>query len=110
MKLLYFNNEIGFVQQRLDTLAEAGLPIWATELDVVAQDANKRADLYEIALKALYAHPSVEGIMFWGFWDQSHWRGEKASLVTGSNLEVSELITRENIHVCHVMYTSMSTT
>ena len=75
-------------QQRLDTLAQAGLPIWATELDVQAQDENKRADFYEAALRALYGHPAVEGILFWGFWDQAHWRGENAALVRGDNLEV----------------------
>ena len=75
-------------QQRLDTLAQAGLPIWATELDVLAQDENRRADFYEAVLRALYGHPAVEGILFWGFWDQAHWRGEKAALVKGDNLEV----------------------
>ena len=76
------------LQSRLDTLAQAGLPIWVTELDVQAQDPNKRADFYEKALKALYSHPSVEGILFWGFWDQAHWRGEKAALVSGNDLHV----------------------
>ena len=74
-------------QQRLDKLAQAGLPIWVTELDVMSQDENKRADFLETALRALYGHPSVEGILLWGFWDQSHWRGEKAALVKGDNLE-----------------------
>ena len=62
-----------------------------TELDVQAQDENRRADFYEKALRALYGHPSVEGILFWGFWDQAHWRGEKAALVRGNNLDVSSL-------------------
>nr|KAG5711833.1 hypothetical protein BaRGS_026274 [Batillaria attramentaria] len=62
----------------------AGLPIWATELDVQSNDENKRADYYENALTALYGHPSVEGILIWGFWDQAHWRGEAASLVKGN--------------------------
>nr|KAG5711836.1 hypothetical protein BaRGS_026277 [Batillaria attramentaria] len=68
------------IKSRLDTLAAAGLPIWVTELDVQAADEDRRADFYEKALKALYGHPAVEGILFWGFWDQAHWRGEKASL------------------------------
>ena len=48
----------------------------------------KRADSYEKALTAFYNHPNVEGILMWGFWDQSHWRGEAAALVKGNNLEV----------------------
>ncbi|KAK7106458.1 hypothetical protein V1264_017712 [Littorina saxatilis] len=77
------------IKARLDTLAAAGLPIWVTELDVIAQDENKRADFLEHALRALYGHPAVEGILLWGFWDQAHWRGEKASLVKGDNLELT---------------------
>ncbi|XP_070179896.1 uncharacterized protein [Littorina saxatilis] len=77
------------IKQRLDILAQAGVPIWVTELDVQAQDENKRADYYEAALRAFYGHPAVQGVMFWGFWDQAHWRGEKASLVKGSNLQMT---------------------
>ncbi|KAK7104502.1 uncharacterized protein [Littorina saxatilis] len=77
------------IKQRLDLLAQAGLPIWVTELDVGAEDENKRADFYEKALKSFYGHPAVEGILFWGFWDQKDWRGEKAALVRGPNLELT---------------------
>ena len=53
-------------------------------------DENKRADAYEKALTAFYGHPSVEGILIWGFWDQAHWRGEGAALVKGNDFEVSQ--------------------
>nr|KAG5714607.1 hypothetical protein BaRGS_007053 [Batillaria attramentaria] len=79
------------IKSRLDTLAAAGLPIWVTELDVQAADEDRRADFYEKALKALYGHPAVEGILFWGFWDQAHWRGEKASLLTAAGRRVLDL-------------------
>ncbi|KAK7104507.1 hypothetical protein V1264_019210 [Littorina saxatilis] len=77
------------IKQRLDLLSTAGVPIWVTELDVVAVDENKRADLYEAALRALYGHPAVQGIIFWGFWDQTHWRGPHAALVKGENLQLT---------------------
>nr|KAG5711606.1 hypothetical protein BaRGS_016788 [Batillaria attramentaria] len=77
------------IKERLDLLAKAGVPLWATELDVMVADENKRADYYEKALRALYGHPAIEGILFWGFWDQAHWRGEKAALVKGDNLELT---------------------
>ncbi|KAK7104980.1 uncharacterized protein [Littorina saxatilis] len=77
------------IKRRLDTLAKAGLPIWATELDVGAADENRRADYYEHALRAVYAHPAVEGILMWGFWDQQHWRGEKGALVRGDDLQLT---------------------
>ena len=79
-------------QARLDTLAQAGVPIWVTELDVAAQDENTRADYYETALRSLYGHPAVDGILIWGFWDQAHWRGEDAALVRGDNLQVSSFL------------------
>ncbi|KAK7105032.1 uncharacterized protein [Littorina saxatilis] len=81
--------DISAIKRRLDTLAGAGLPIWVTELDVMSADENRRADFYEHALRALYGHPAVEGILMWGFWDQSHWRGEKAALVKGDNLQMT---------------------
>nr|KAG5689400.1 hypothetical protein BaRGS_017918 [Batillaria attramentaria] len=76
------------IKQRLDSLSSVGVPIWATELDVSAQDENTRADYYERALRALYGHPAVEGILVWGFWDQSHWRGENSALAKGDNMEL----------------------
>ena len=60
-----------------------------TELDVQAQDENRRADFYENALRSFYGHPAVEGILFWGFWDQAHWKGGNSALVKGDNLQVS---------------------
>ncbi|PVD26376.1 hypothetical protein C0Q70_14050 [Pomacea canaliculata] len=77
------------IKQRLDTLAQVGVPIWATELDVVATDENKRADFYEHALTALYSHHAVEGILMWGFWDKAHWRHQQAALVVGDNLQLT---------------------
>nr|KAG5712881.1 hypothetical protein BaRGS_007478 [Batillaria attramentaria] len=81
----------GQMNARLDRLAEAGLPIWLTELDCQSTDENKRADFYEKVLRAFYGHPAVEGIMFWGFWDQRHWRGERAALVKGNDLQCQAL-------------------
>ncbi|XP_025104680.1 LOW QUALITY PROTEIN: uncharacterized protein LOC112570470 [Pomacea canaliculata] len=77
------------IKSRLDTLAQVGVPIWATELTVEADDENKRADYYERALRALYGHEAVEGILFWGFWDQAFFAGVKAALVSGDNLDLT---------------------
>nr|KAG5714608.1 hypothetical protein BaRGS_007054 [Batillaria attramentaria] len=74
------------IKERLDKLAQAGLPIWATELDCVAGDEDTRADYYEKALRSLYGHPAVDGILFWGFWDRNHWRGPRASIATGDDV------------------------
>ncbi|XP_070202671.1 anti-sigma-I factor RsgI6-like isoform X2 [Littorina saxatilis] len=76
------------IKQRLDTLAQAGLPIWVTELDVSVHDQDTRADFLERALRAVYGHPAVEGILLWGFWDVRHWRGPNSALVKGDNLDL----------------------
>ncbi|KAK7104256.1 anti-sigma-I factor RsgI6-like [Littorina saxatilis] len=75
------------IKDRLDILAQAGVPIWITELDTQSADENKRAHYYENALRTFYGHPAVEGIIFWGFWDKLMWRGPRAALVKGENLE-----------------------
>lgn len=66
---------------RLDKLAGFDLPVWVTEFDVVQADENDRADHLEWFLRAAFSHPSVDGIVLWGFWEGSHWRGPDAALV-----------------------------
>ncbi|KAI7745462.1 hypothetical protein M8C21_010478 [Ambrosia artemisiifolia] len=53
----------------LDKLAITGLPIWFTELDVCSSNEHVRADDLEVMMREAFAHPSVEGIMLWGFWE-----------------------------------------
>ena len=77
-------------QSRLDKLAETGLPVWVTEFNIVAEDEDTRADYIETAMRAFFGHPAVEGILLWGFWDQSHSRGPHAALAQGDHLQVCE--------------------
>lgn len=69
------------VKVRLDKLAALGKPIWITEFDVVQADENDRADALEDFFRMAYSHPAVEGILLWGFWAGSHWRGPDAALI-----------------------------
>ncbi|XP_052162414.1 endo-1,4-beta-xylanase 1-like isoform X2 [Oryza glaberrima] len=64
----------------LDKLSILGLPIWITELDVTAENEHIRADDLEVYLREAFAHPSVEGIILWGFWELFMFR-EHAHLV-----------------------------
>jgi endo-1,4-beta-xylanase len=74
------------LQNALDTLAQFGLPIKVTEfnfpgqrfkigrdqpLTAVQEDAKAQAltDYYRIC----FAHPAVEGILVWGFWEGALW-------------------------------------
>lgn len=59
------------VSSALDTLGILGLPIWFTELDVSSTNEHIRADDLEVMLREAFAHPSVEGVMLWGFWELS---------------------------------------
>ncbi|CAH1253936.1 Hypp1279 [Branchiostoma lanceolatum] len=77
------------IKSRLDKVATAGLPIWVTELDVNEPDVLERAAGLEDSLRVAFSHPAVEGIMLWGFWNETHWKPH-ASLVDGDNFEINE--------------------
>ncbi|KAG0458545.1 hypothetical protein HPP92_023702 [Vanilla planifolia] len=77
----HISNPVGeIVTAALDKLAILGLPIWFTELDVDAANEHVRAEDLEVMLREAYAHPSVEGIVLWGFWELSMFR-DNAHLV-----------------------------
>lgn len=77
----HINNPVGpIVCSALDKLGILGLPIWFTELDVVSVNEYVRADDLEVMLREAFAHPAVEGVMLWGFWELSMFR-ENSHLV-----------------------------
>lgn len=53
----------------LDKLGTLGIPIWFTELDVSSANDYVRADDLEVMLREAFAHPAVEGVILWGFWE-----------------------------------------
>lgn len=53
----------------LDKLGSLGLPIWFTELDVSSTNEYVRGDDLEVMLREAMAHPAVDGVMLWGFWE-----------------------------------------
>lgn len=53
----------------LNKLGILGLPIWLTELDVSSTNEYVRADDLEVMLREAFAHPAVEGVILWGFWE-----------------------------------------
>ncbi len=62
------------IYEKLESLAEMNLPIWCTEFDFSSEDVNIRADGLEKLYRVAFSHPSVEGILMWGFWEDSLWR------------------------------------
>ncbi|XVF39734.1 hypothetical protein PTKIN_Ptkin01aG0056500 [Pterospermum kingtungense] len=66
----HIDNPVGpVVCSALDKLGILGLPIWFTELDVSSVNEYVRGDDLEVMLREAFAHPAVEGVMLWGFWE-----------------------------------------
>lgn len=66
------------VQETLDRLAQFGLPIKITEYDFDSPDEQLRAKHLEQFYEICFAHPAVEGVLMWGFWEGAHWRPRAA--------------------------------
>ncbi|CAO1941795.1 unnamed protein product [Urochloa humidicola] len=76
----HVSNPVGeVICDALDKLSAAtDLPIWITELDVGEPDVALRADDLEVVLREAYAHPAVQGVVFWGFMQGHMWRQDAA--------------------------------
>ncbi|MCW5941691.1 MAG: endo-1,4-beta-xylanase [Fimbriimonadaceae bacterium] len=70
----------GVVTERLDLVAELGLPIWITEYDAADEDPERNADILELVYRTAFGHSAVEGIVTWTPWAGDSWRGPNAAL------------------------------
>ncbi len=61
------------VLAKFDKFAKLGLPIQITEFDIDSDDAGLQADYMRDFTTAAFSHPSVMGVMQWGFWESGHW-------------------------------------
>jgi GH35 family endo-1,4-beta-xylanase len=61
------------VRAVLDQLARFKLPIKLTEFDVNSPDEARKVETLETVYRVSFAHPAVEGILMWGFWEGAHW-------------------------------------
>jgi GH35 family endo-1,4-beta-xylanase len=66
------------VKAALDRLARFKLPIRVTEYDLNTGDEEVKARHLADFYTTCFAHPAVEGILMWGFWEGSHWRPKAA--------------------------------
>jgi GH35 family endo-1,4-beta-xylanase len=66
------------VRRTLDELAAFGLPIKLTEYDADVADEEVKAACLETLYTVAFGHPSVEGILMWGFWEGAHWKPRAA--------------------------------
>jgi GH35 family endo-1,4-beta-xylanase len=74
---------VSYYNSVLQPLAAVGLPIWVTEFDASHSDENISADNIENYFRICFSHPSVEGIIMWGFMQGQMWRSN-AYLITSS--------------------------
>jgi GH35 family endo-1,4-beta-xylanase len=72
----------------LEPLAEVGLPIFVTEFDVQQANVTQRANDLENFFRICFSHPSVEGIIMWGFWEDSQWRTD--AYIVDSNWNINQ--------------------
>jgi len=66
------------VQSTLDKLAQFDLPIKITECLFTADDEQDMADGLREFFPICFAHPKVEAILMWGFWEGAHWQPQTA--------------------------------
>ncbi|MES2462382.1 MAG: endo-1,4-beta-xylanase [Armatimonadota bacterium] len=57
----------------LDKFGNLGLPIQISEFDIDTDDPGLQTDFMRDFMTAVFSHPSVMGVMQWGFWEKSHW-------------------------------------
>ena len=65
----------------LGEFASSGAPIWFTEYDSTHPDPVQRAASLEDFYRYAFSRPEAEGIVMWGFWEGTHWRGRNASII-----------------------------
>ena len=68
------------IWQILDRFSVYGKRIQVTEFDIDTDDEEMQAQYTRDFLTAVFAHPSIDGFMMWGFWEGRHWRPRAAML------------------------------
>lgn len=82
-------------------------PLRITEFDINTSDETLQADYTRDFLTAAFSHPSVTGVLMWGFWENQHWLPNgalfrsnwqpKPNAVAWSNLVYNTWTTRTNL-------------
>jgi GH35 family endo-1,4-beta-xylanase len=86
------NMEAAELQENLDLMANAGIPIYITEMDMQGVTINEASQLssYETLFPVLWEHPDVAGITLWGYIYGDMWKPD-AGLVYADGTERSSM-------------------
>lgn len=57
----------------LDRFGGLGPVLQGTELDINIDNEQIQADFLRDYMTIMFSHPSVSGVVMWGFWDGAHW-------------------------------------
>ncbi|WP_237223248.1 endo-1,4-beta-xylanase [Spirochaeta thermophila] len=66
---------VSTMEQVLDMLAQTGLPIYVSELDMRGDDQTQ-LQRYQEKFPVLWEHPSVRGVTLWGYVEGHIWQSE----------------------------------
>ncbi|XP_033747037.1 anti-sigma-I factor RsgI6-like [Pecten maximus] len=87
------------LKYRLDKVAEAGPPIWVTELSIKGSNFTAKAQALEDVLTMYFSHKKVAGVILWGFWGASlKWQANAATptvVVNKAGNKYMELVNSE---------------
>lgn len=62
------------VEANLDALAELGLPIYVSELELETSDDAEQLAMYQRIFPVLWEHPAVAGVTLWGYRAGNLWK------------------------------------
>lgn len=62
----------------LDRFDELGLDMQVTEFDFDSSDEQLQAQYTRDFITAMFAHEGIDDFLFWGFWEDAHWRPSAA--------------------------------
>jgi len=62
------------IAANLDALAELGLPIYVSELELEASDDAEQLAMFRRVFPVLWEHPAVAGVTLWGYRAGSIWK------------------------------------
>lgn len=72
------------MKSNLDRLAQTGLPIYVTELDIDGPTDQQQLEDYQRIFPIFWEHPAVQGVTLWGF-RPGLWRNEQRAYLINTD-------------------------
>lgn len=87
------NMQAADLQDNLDLMAEAGVPVYITEMDMQGKNTSESSQLssYKNLFPVLWEHPDIAGITLWGYIYNNMWK-PYAGLVYDNGDERSSMV------------------